>query len=227
MTADRIRPSMVGDQAPDGRTVMRGTVRVIGLLFAAAVIASACAAQTEVVKLYEDPARASKTYKRLLVVDISSDHDQQRQFENDVVLRLRKERVDAVASYSHLDASKGLLQDDIDRVGDKLGADAILVTHIASVDTSVDRVEGREELESTCRSGDPMDYFLYDHKIIREPDSVKVAHTVIVITNLYDAGSRDRIWTIQSTCFKKASIAETLAEEADAIVRQLRIDGLI
>lgn len=206
---------------------MRGIGRIVGLVAIAVTITAACTPQTETVKLYEDPAHMSKTYKRLLVVDISSDHNQQQQFENEVVLKLRKELVDAVPSYPHLDASKGLLQDDIDRVSEELGADGILVTHITSVDTSVDRVEGREDIESTCRSGDPIDYFLYDHKVIREPDSVKVAHTVIVITNLYDVGSRDRIWTIQSTCFSKSSMSETLLEEANAIVRQLRIDELI
>ncbi len=206
---------------------MRGTVRMLGLVVGAVAVTFACAPQTEVVKLYENPARASKTYERLLVIDLSSNHSQQQQFENEVALRLRKEQVDAVPSYPHLDASEGLLQDDIDRLAEELDVDGILVTHIASVDTRVDRVQGREDLKSTCRSGDPVDYFLYDHKVIREPDSVKVAHTVIVITNLYDAGSRDRIWTIQSICFNKASMSESLLEEANAIVRQLRIDELI
>ncbi len=206
---------------------MRNIVRMLGLVAVAAMFAGGCGQQTEVVKLYEDPAHASKSFKRLLVVDISSDHNLQRQFENEIVLKLKRERVDAVPSYTHLDASKGLLQDDINRMGAEVGVDGILVTHIASVDTSVDRVEGREDIESTCRGGDPLDYFLYDHKVIHEPDSVKVAHTVIVITSLYDTASRDRIWTIQSTCFDKTSMADTLLEEATAIVRQLHIDGLI
>lgn len=206
---------------------MRSVVRMLGLVSIAATIAGGCAPQTEVVKLYDDPARASKTYKRLLVVDISSDHSQQQRFENEIVLKLRQEQVDAIPSHTHLDASDGLLQDEINRVGEAVGADGILVTHITSVDTSIDIVEGRDEIESTCRGGDPVDYFLYDHKVIREPDSVKLAHTVIVITNLYDAGSQDRVWTIQSTCFEKTSMSTALLDEANAIVRQLRIDQLI
>lgn len=206
---------------------MQSIVRMLGLVSIAATIAAGCAPQTEVVKLYSDPARAPQTYKRLLVVDLSSDHNQQQQFEDEVALRLRREHVEAIPSHTLLDANAGLLQDDINRVSDEIGADGILVTHIASVDTSVDAVEGREEIQSTCRGGDPVDYFLYDHKVLREPDSVRLAHTVIVITNLYDAGSRDRVWTIQSTCFKKASMAGVLLDEANAIVRQLRIDELI
>lgn len=201
--------------------------RAVGLAFIAAFIIGGCAPQTEVVKVYEDPTRTALSYKRLLIVDLSSDHNQQQQFEDEIAGRLRQERVDAIPSYTRLDASNGLRQDDINRLSDEAGADGILVTHIASVDTSVDMEKGREDLKSTCRRGDPVDYFLYDHEMLREPDSVKVALTVVVITNLYDARSHDRIWTIQSTCFEKASIAETLLDEAEAIVRQLRIDELI
>ncbi|MGB5491481.1 MAG: hypothetical protein WBM76_11710 [Woeseiaceae bacterium] len=206
---------------------MRNVVRVLGLISIAAVFAGSCAPQTEVVKLYDDQARAAKTYKRLLVVAISSDYRHQRQFESEIVQRLRQMQVDATPSYTDLDASSGLLQNDIDRVGEAAGADGILVTHVASVDTSISMLEGRADIESTCRGGDPVDYFLYDHKIVREPDSVKVAHTVVVITNMYDAGSRNRVWTIQSTCFEKTSMSDVLVEEANAIVRQLRIDQLI
>jgi hypothetical protein len=206
---------------------MQSIVRMLGLVSVAATLAGGCAPQAEVVKLYDDPARVAKTYTRLLVVDISSDHSQQQSFENEIVLKLQRKQVDAIPSYTYLDASDGLLQDDINRVAEAVGADGVLVTHIVSVDISIDRVEGRREIESTCRGGDPVDYFLYDHKVISEPDSVKLAHTVIVISNLYDVGSQDRVWTIQSTCFEKTSMPAVLLDEATAIVRQLRIDQLI
>lgn len=206
---------------------MRNAARRIIVILIGAFIVVACAPQTEVIKLYDDPARASKTFKRLLVVDISSNRSQQQLFENEIVNKLRRERVDAIPSYTLLDASKGLLQDDLNRVSQEIGADGILVTHVASVDTSVGKLQGRDEIRSTCRGGDPLDYFLYDHKVIREPDSVRLAETVIVITNLYDAVSHSRLWTIQSTCFEKSSMGEVLQDESTAIVRQLQIDQLI
>jgi hypothetical protein len=206
---------------------MLSIARILGAVSIVAFIAISCAPQTEVVKLYDDPARTSKSYERLLVVTVSSDHNQQQRFEDEIVLILRAEQVDAMPSHAHLDTSDGLLQDDIDRLSDNVGADGILITHVVSVDTSIENVEGRSEIESTCRGGDPVDFFLYDHKVIREPDSVKLAHTVTVIANLYDAASRDRVWTIQSTCFEKTSMSAVLLEEANAIVRQLRIDQLI
>ena len=201
--------------------------RKVALASVAAIFASNCAPQTEVVKLYDDPARAATTYERLLVMAVSSDFDQQQQFESEIITRLRHAKVTAVPSYTHLNTSDGVLQQDIDQLSDAVGADGILISHVVSVDTSIETAEGREDIESTCRGGDLVDYFLYDHKVVREPDSVKVAHTVTVVTNLYDATSRDRVWTIQSTCFDKASMEVVLLEEASAIVRQLGIDELI
>lgn len=206
---------------------MRSVVRWFGLIAIAATIAGACAPQIEVVKLYDDPTRVSKSYKRLLVIDISSDRGQQQLFENEIVLKLRREQVEAIPGYTLIDASNGLLQEDVNRVSEEIGADGILVTRIASVDTDIDMVEGRKEIRSTCRGGDPVDYFLYDHEVLSEPDSVKLAHTVVVITNLYDADSQNRVWTIQSTCFEKTSMADVLLDNSNAIVRQLSIDQLI
>lgn len=206
---------------------MCSNVRTLGLTAIALVLVGACAPQTSVVKLYEDPARTTKTYKRLLIVDISGDHSQQQLFEDELASKLQQDQVDAIPIHAKLDTSKGVSQGDINRVSDELAADAILVTHIASVDTKMDIVEGREEIKSTCRGGDPVDYFLYDHDIIAEPDSVKMAHRIVVISNLYDGRSHERVWTIQSTCFGKDSLSEVMEKEASAIARQLRIDGLI
>ena len=206
---------------------MRRIIRRLGLIAIAVSLAGGCAPQTEVVKLYDDPARGSKAYERLLVVAVSSDSDQQQAFEHEIVQGLQREGVDAILGHTHFDTSNGLLQEEINRASTADGADGILITHVASVDTDIEKVEGRADIESTCRGGDPVDFFLYDHRVVQEPDSVKVAHTVIVVTSLYDAASQDRVWTIQSTCFRKETMSAVLLDEARAIVRQLRTDRLI
>lgn len=210
---------------------MRSTLlnfgRNIGLASMACSLLGACAPETAVVKLYEDPAQIANTYERLLIVNVAGDHNQQQLFEDAIVSRLQQEQMEGIPSYTLIDTSKGSTQDEINAVGEKVGADGILVVHIASLDAKADVVKGREDLKMTCRRGDPLDHFLYDHEFIAEPDSVKVAITVAVISNLYDGSSHDRVWSIQSTCFDKASMPEVLREEAIAIARQLRIDGLI
>lgn len=98
-------------------------------------------------------------------------------------------------------------------------ADAILVSQVVSVSTKAEKKEGRVHLKSECRRGEPYDYFLYDHREIREADSVEFAHEVVVVTNLYSTATQKRVWTIQSTCVDKADLDSALQEEAIAIVR--------
>jgi hypothetical protein len=193
----------------------------------AVALASGCARQTEVVKLYDEPGRGAKTYQRLLVINVSSSRSEQQQFENEIARHLRQSGVAAISGYTKFDSSTGLLQEDIDRVSEEVGADGVLISHFVSVDTEMGTDKGREEIISTCRRGDPLQHFVYDHKVLKEPDSVKLAHTVIVVTNLYDVIGQNRIWTIQSTCFEKSSMAEAINDEARAIAQQLRVDKLI
>lgn len=200
-----------------------GTVLFAAVLF----VVNGCAPQTEVVKLYESRSDETKTYKRLLIVDVSPNQNQRVAFERELVATLQALDVEAIASSATLDADGDLKQEAIDRLSEETAADAILITHIASVETTAEALEGREEIVSRCRGGSPAEYFLYDHEVLAEPDSVKFAHTVVVISNLYDAQSRSRLWTIQSTCFDKASMSEVMMEEARAIARQLRLDKLV
>lgn len=199
------------------------------LIAAVCIVAISCAPQTKIVKLYDSRTDSQVAYSRFLVVAISSDYEQRNELENRIVSNLRREGVTAVPGYSAITRSDsgGVLQEEINSASDRTGSDAILITHVASVDSQFKVEEGREELMSECRGGDPLDYFLYDHSMLKEPDTVKVAHTVVVITSAYDAKTRQRLWTIQSTCFEKSSMAEVLIDEASAIVNQLRIDELI
>ena len=191
------------------------------------VVIAACAQQTEIIKLYDNPARASQKYERLLVISVVGDTGARRRLEELITGHLETANVTAIAGYTETGLKKNLLQDEIDAAARSANADAILITHIVSVDTRLDMDPGRIDTLSECRGGDPVDYFLYDYRELKEPDSVKIAHTVVVVSSLYDASDGERLWTIQSTCFEKASMDEVLQEEAKAIVRQLQIDNLV
>ena len=191
------------------------------------LVIAACVPQTEVVKLYDNSARASRTYERLLVISVVGDIGTRRRLEELISGHLETANVTAIAGYTETGLKTEMLQDEIDAAARNANADAILITHIVSVDTRLDIDTGRTDILSECRGGDPVDYFLYDHRELKEPDTVKIAHTVVAVSNLYDASDGERLWTIQSTCFEKASMDEVLREEAKAIVRQLQIDKLV
>ena len=198
-------------------------LQVAGLI----ILLAGCARQTEVVKLYDNTGAAGRQYEQFFVVGIAGDARTRRSLEDMITSQLRAANAIAVAGYRETGPQTTLLQDEIRAAARRSGSDAILVTHIVSVDTQADRETGRVDVVSKCRGGDPADYFLYDYDELKEPDSVRVAHTVVAVTNLYDAGSGERVWSIQSTCFEKATMDEVLLEEAEAIARQLQTDNLI
>ncbi len=192
-----------------------------------ALIVCACVPQTEVIKLFEITERPAAPYERLLVVSIAGDVGSRRRLEELIVAELKDGNMTGIASYQETGLKTELLQEEIDAAAKRAEADAILVTHIVSVDTELAVEPGRTDIVSVCRGGEPVDYFLYDHRELKEPDSVRIAHTVVAVTNLYAAAAGERIWTIQSTCFEKSSMDEVLRDEAKAIVRQLEIDRLV
>lgn len=190
------------------------------------IVIAACVPQTEIIKLYDNTASLDKKYERLLVVSVVGDTGTRRRLEELITTNLESADISAIAGYTETGLKTSMLQDEIDAAARNANADAILITHIASVDTRVD-VEPPESILAECRGDDSMDFSLYGQAELKEAPSIKVAHTVVAVTNLYDAASGERLWTIQSTCFEKASMDEVLQEEARAIVRQLQIDKLV
>jgi hypothetical protein len=199
------------------------------LLILSAILSaiSGCAEHTKIVKLYEDKSIRDTPYDTVLVVGITPDVNERRKLEDLLSQELRVAGSNAVPTYSLAGLTQSVLQDDIDTAAIKANAGAILITHIVSVDKDFEFQKGRTEVLFECRGGDPADYFLYDQKVLKLPDSVLIAHTVVAVTSLYDTASNARVWTIQSTCFRKESMDEVLQEESSAIVRQLRFDRLI
>jgi len=197
------------------------------LIAALVFLLCACARQTELLKLYEDSSIGERQYERIFVVGIAGDSETRRRLEDLISEDLGRAGVDAVSAYTITGTKTVLLQDEIDAAARKSGSDAIIITHIVSVDTRAERQAGRSDIVAECRRGDPADYFLYDYKELKEPDTVRLAHTVVAVTNLYETAEGRRMWTIQSTCFKKETMNEALIAEAEAITRQLQIDNLI
>ena len=197
-------------------------------VLAAAAMLAACAPQTEIVKLYDAGGTDNRPYERLLVVAITADSDSRRQLEDMISTQLQQAGVASVSAHTRTGAKTVLKQQEVNEAARESGADAILITHIVSTDVQAEKQEGRTNFRAECRGGgDPADYFLYDYDELKEPDTVRVAHTVVAVTNLYDAADRRRLWTIQSTCFDKETMDEVLLEEAAAIARQLHADRLI
>lgn len=188
---------------------------------------TACAQQTEVVKLYESEDASNRNFSRLLVVDESTNVNDRERFEEMLVEAVAAENTEAITSHSVVGFDVAVTDDVLRRAITESDADAVLITQIASVDMAISTREGRVNVEPTCRKGDFYDPFLYDYPETKEPDSISVTQTVVVIASLYDAMDDERLWTIQSTCFDKRSSMAFMADQSTTIAAQLKRDGLL
>lgn len=196
------------------------------MVFLAAVLLAACASKPpEVVKVFENPEAGA--YSKVLVIGVTDDRGTRRGLEDKLTEALTSAGVDATAGHTLTSDKIRLMKSEVNAAAEQAGADAILVTHFVSTETRATEEEGRSDVVSVCRSGDPADYFLYDYDEIKVPNTLKVAHTVVAVSSLYDASNGERLWSIQSTCFDKATFNDVLDEEARVITRQLLNDGLV
>jgi len=206
---------------------MAEQARALGVALVAIVALVGCARQVEIVRLEANVEGVDAAFENLLVVAVAGDEDRRQTLEDGIVRNVRNVGASASAGYSMFPSREGILLSDIETAAQGVDADGILLMRITQVETSAERAAGKEHLISTCRGGDLADYFLYDREVLKEPDSIRLAHTVVVVSELYDVQSRERIWVVQSTCVDRQNLAEALQDEADAIVRQLRRDRLI
>lgn len=191
------------------------------------LITAGCATEAKIEKLYQNPDAPAAPYQQILVIGIAAEPDQRRWMENLITEELADQDVSATPGYTRLGSSPVLRQDDVDLAAEATRSDAILIAHLVSVSEEVEIADARTSIKSECRGGNPIDYFLYDHEEIREPGSVSIAREVTMVSNLYDARSGARVWTVQSTCFEKSAFEAILNKEARAVVQQLRRDRLI
>lgn len=196
-------------------------------VFTLSILLAACATPVKTDRLITAGQPVDGPFERLLVIDVASDRSFRHDFEDAIVTRLVQSGADAIKGHRVLTDTTDLKHQALVRLAEANGADGILVTQLLSLETSVEKTEGREDIIRTCRKGSPVDYFLYDSVVVKEPDSAKLSLTAVVVSRLYTLTSAEPVWAIQSTCFKKDSVADVVIEEATAIVRQLRFDGMI
>lgn len=194
---------------------------------AAVTLVSACAQSTRVVKTFEDPAYEGRSFSKFLVVGVDDDYVLRQLFEEELVAVLRSSGVEAVASHMQLVRSEPVNRDTVIAAVDRAGADAVLVTRLKSVDRQTQIKGGREEMKVTRKDGSAFDLFRYDYDVLSDPEIITVTATVVITTDLYAVAERAKIWSVDSTSFDNESAGEAMEAESDAIVAQLRRDGLL
>jgi len=140
--------------------------------------------------------------------------------------------VDGVASTSMMNSKTPLIRDTFVAMIDKIDADALLVTHLASLETS-GKVKGmRPEATYNLRPTYYYNVFSVDLQEYREPPAVDMTHYLSLLSELYSVKSEGIVWAIEanSKITQKHDVVRDYSiyvDEAKAIVDFMAGDGLI
>lgn len=195
-------------------------------------VLTACSAGPQITRTMELSASADTPYKKLLVITLFSSFDSRRYLEDEVVNHLAQIGVAAVASTSMMDTRTPVSRATFVAMVDKINADAVLVTHLESLETTGKVVGMRPEATYNLRPTYYYNVFSVDLQEYREPPAVDMTHYLALITELISVKEQEPVWAIESTSkvAQKHDVVRDYSifvDEAKAIVDFMAGDGLV
>jgi len=204
-------------------------------------VLAGCAPPLKVESGWKEGARPARPFGTVLVVAVSDDFDRRRLFENALVAELAAGGTTGIPSTRTMLTTDVVDRDSVGALVKATGAEAVLVTRLASQEVDVKQQRGREVLKmdnpsATPAVTDPYFYnvYTYDYSVSAEPAALVVNRDVTVTTDLFETGKGERIHTIRSDV--RISNAASLDRNTDVAVidkvaaetaRRLRRDGAV
>jgi hypothetical protein len=194
-----------------------------------ALLLCACASTGDrVVKVFEDRAALDSPYTRILVVGAHAETGTRRTFEDSVVRALAALGAEARSSLAVMDAAQNIDRESVVAAMREAGADAVLVTRVVDIETQSEIEQGQTQAELARRNDVPLaDFFRYEYVESADAMTVTTVRTVILETDVYDAASEKKVWSVESTSFDKQTAYGVIDGVARAISAELERDGLI
>lgn len=110
------------------------TFAVLAVAIAAvAAIATSCTTQTSLVSSWELPGDDIGPFHKVVVIAVMRDKDHSKAFETAEVQQLDKDGVDAIPGFTVLNGRTDLSLEQMQKLVDKTGADAVMVSKVIAV----------------------------------------------------------------------------------------------
>ena len=192
----------------------------------------ACSTWPQVKTTVRFAESADAPYENILVILLAEKFDSRRYLEQEVVKNLTEIGIHAVASTSLMDSLVPVIRQTFVAMVEDIGADAVLVTQIANLQSEGTVVNMNPQATYNFRPTYYYNVWSVDLQEYREPQAVDFDHALALATQLYSVSAKDVVWAIES----KSNFAQTFdagpdysiyVKEAKAITSHLLRDGLI
>ncbi len=201
-------------------------------VFGISVALAACSTAPQVTTTQKFAESADAPYENVLVIFLADRFDSRRYLETEVVKNLAENGTHAVASTSMMDSRTPKTRQTFVAMVDDIGADAVLVTQIANLQSEGTVVDMNPEATYNFRPTYYYNVWSVDLQEYKEPQAVNFEHSLALATQLYSVSAKDVVWAIESQsnikqAFDKGPDYSIYVDEAKAITSSLRKDGLI
>lgn len=205
-------------------------VRANSLILTCALV-SACAGSTQMTATWHDEAYKRRNFDRILVVGVTDDQFRRRGFESAVVNALAGKRTEAVSSIEIMDADTALSDASLDAAGDKIQADAVLITRLTNTTVTAKQIDSRVDVQAQAKGGNIVDFFRYDYKDVEDPGYLQAKISFVLSSNLYETAGGRLVYSIETVTSDKNTdyntvVFDIIENTSVKIGQRLRRDGL-
>ena len=201
-------------------------------VFGISVTLAACSTAPQVTTTQKFAESADAPYENVLVIFLADRFDSRRYLETEVVKKLAENGTHAVASTSMMDSRTPKTRQTFVAMVDDIGADAVLVTQIANLQSVGTVVDMNPEATYNFRPTYYYNVWSVDLQEYMEPQAVDFEHSLALATQLYSVSAEDVVWAIEAQsnfkqAFDKGPDYSIYVDEAKAITSSLLKAGLI
>jgi len=206
------------------------TIRSLLLGMIAALAACSSTPQVSSVETVEKATDAP--YDRVLVIALFKSYDARRYLEKEIVKILSARGVNAVASTSLMNTRTPATRKTFLAMVDELDSDAVLVTQLASLETTAKMKDMNPEVTYNVRPTWYYNVWSVDQTEYIQPQGMQLKHKLVVATQLYSARTQQPVWAIEAKSKLKVEYDQyndysIFVDEAKAITGRLVRDAMV
>lgn len=182
---------------------------------------------TKLTGVWKDSAYTGGYLKSVMVVGVAENLRNRKMFEQFFAEQFQHNGVKAFASSDVISEDKKLDKDTIRGFAEKLGVDAVLVTHLAGVDEKEEYIPSTYNYVPSPHYHNLGRHYPAVYGSVHEPGYYVTHKYVRLENNLYETRTEKLIWSSASETINPASVNETVESLCKVVMKSLRDHHLL
>jgi len=185
---------------------------------------AACGSTSRTISTFDGPAYSGPGFTNVLVLAVADSYNNRATFERTLAKEISSGGASATAYYSLTKMDDQIDRPAIEKLVQKGGFDAVLITRVLSSDIVSNEKTGSSATKVTRKDSA---LFRYDYEELNEPATLTVDVNAIISSELFSVASGDKVWAIETNISENSSVGVIVVDAADIVARELRRGGLI